>query len=45
MIPIRLDDSEIPGLEGDIKYYSLRQMNLSEIVNKIKVKIGRAKLK
>lgn len=45
MIPIRLDDAKIPGLEGNIKYYYPNRIGIGGIVNKIKEKLDRVKSK
>lgn len=43
MIPVQLDDSIIPGLEGNIKYLYLKHIGIPGIIDIIKKKIDRAK--
>jgi hypothetical protein len=43
ILPIKLDDTELPGLPNTIAYLDLRQTSLTEIVNTLFEKIGVAK--
>lgn len=40
ILPIKLDDTELPGLPGTICYIDFRQTSIKEIVNLLSEKIG-----
>jgi Uncharacterized protein containing a TIR (Toll-Interleukin 1-resistance) domain len=43
ILPIKLDDTELPGLPSTIAYIDLRNTSIEEIVNSLSEKIGVAK--
>lgn len=43
ILPIKLDDTELPGLPSTIAYIDLRHTSIKEVVNTLSEKIGAAK--
>lgn len=41
ILPVRLDDTEIPGLPDTVAYFDLRQSSVTELVESIETKLGR----
>jgi hypothetical protein len=41
ILPIRLDDTEVPGLPPSISYLDLRHFSIEEVVESVLVKLGR----